>query len=171
MKENETSDYDDDFEVSDFSFQAIVHIAGYIVSKMIKSINCNICVDALITSKDPNLHRFIMVKDKGGLQYPSKDVIQICQEAEKHIKNLEGDNIKKEVLTIKILRRFVGSNVFDSIANHQFGEFPASNHVTDLMKAVIERYLSVRISHLLRLKYKTISKRQLLNKFVIFQGQ
>lgn len=69
-------------------------------------------------SKDTNLHKLIIVKDKGGLQYPSKDVIRICQVAESFLRNSKVHVIKKEVLTIQILRQFVESNIFDSISHH-----------------------------------------------------
>lgn len=171
LKENEDANYYDYEEnISEFAHHAIVHISGFIVKKIIESIRCDICAKALIAEKELDVHKLSLLKDKGGLQYPSKDVIKICTVAESFLKDWDNTNIKRDVLVAKILRQFVGSNVFDSISYHQLGEFPTSNHVTDLIKAVIVRYLNVRIHHLLKLKLG-ISKRQLLNKYVLFQGQ
>lgn len=49
---NEDADSSDftesQFQLSNFSFHAVAHVAGYIVKKIIQSINCNICVNRKI---------------------------------------------------------------------------------------------------------------------------
>lgn len=156
--------------ISEFSSQAIAHIAGYIARILIKKINCDICVGGLISNQCNSLHKFIIAKDKGGLIYPSRDMIKICKVAEVVIRTMDGKLFKKEEVMAKILRKFVGEKLFENINFHQIGEFPTSNHVTDLIKAITERYINVRIHHLLKINIKQ-TKRQLLNKYVIFQGQ
>ncbi|KAL4710679.1 hypothetical protein ACJJTC_003315 [Scirpophaga incertulas] len=61
----------------------IPYIGGFIVKKLLKSLKCEECLLALVSTKFPGLISF---KDKGGLVYPSGDVINICLSAEKIFK-------------------------------------------------------------------------------------
>lgn len=172
---NEQREEDSDIEelrdqFSDFSNQAIGHIAGYIVRVLTKKIKCDICVSALVTHHFHPFHKFIIARDQGGLLYPSPDVVKICQTTETFMKNINTIGFRKEIAISKILRNFIGTSLFNDIISHQLGEFPSSNHITDLMKAIIEKYINVRLHHLLKLKLKP-SKRQFLNKYILFQGQ
>lgn len=155
--------------ISEFSSQAIAHIAGYIARILIKKLNCDVCAGALVTRQINSLHKFIVAKDKGGLVYPSHDIIRICKVAEAVIRSMDGRVFKKEVIIMKILRKFVGEKLFENIHFHQIRQFPTSNHISDLIKAISERYVNVRLHHLLKLNIK-LTKRQLLNKYVLFQG-
>lgn len=158
---------------TDFSAQVIGYIAGNVVHALIKKIKCEICVGALLSDSRDSMHKFINKKDKGGLIYPSTDVLKICKSAETVIRQYTDTlkNIKKNILVAKILRHFVGTTLFDDISFHQIGEFPTSNHVTDLIKVVIEKYLDIRIHFLLKNTLGKQTKRQLLTKYILFQGQ
>ncbi|KAH9627898.1 hypothetical protein HF086_015342 [Spodoptera exigua] len=72
--------------ISDFSNQIISHISGYIAHILIKKIDCDICIGALLSNSINEDHKFIVAKDKGGLLYPSRDLIQICKISESVIK-------------------------------------------------------------------------------------
>lgn len=158
--------------LTEFTNQAIGHIGGYIVRCLMKRIKCNICVNGLVTNKVTYFHKFIVAKDKGGLLYPSPDVFKICQTSEMCLKACWHNNmLKKEIINNKILRQLVGCNLFESISYHQIGEFPSANHITDLIKSVIERYVNTRLHHLLKLSMPVTTKRQLFNKLVLFEGQ
>ncbi|CAK1596568.1 unnamed protein product [Parnassius mnemosyne] len=155
---------------SDFGIQAIGHIAGFIVRILFKKIKCDICVGALVTQHFEHFHKFIIAKDGGGLLYPSTDVFKICQTVEIYSKQIDIAKFNKDITTAKVMRPFIGTNLFNSISYHQLGEFPESNHITDLIKAIVDKYIDIRIHHLLKLNIK-LSKRQFLNKYVLFQGQ
>lgn len=158
--------------LTEFSSQVIAHIAGSVVHILMKKIKCDTCVGALLAHSTNRLHKFTLAKDKGGLLYASNDVIALCKISEAVIRTRQmNNNIKMGLLVSKVMRNFAGSNVFRDIACHDFGEFPTSSHVTDLMKAVIEKYISIRLHFLLKNDKKQLPKRQLLNKFIIFRGE
>ncbi|RVE40074.1 hypothetical protein evm_015276, partial [Chilo suppressalis] len=51
--------------ISDFSNQIISHISGYIAHILIKKIDCDICIGALLSNSINEDHKFIVAKDKG----------------------------------------------------------------------------------------------------------
>lgn len=178
--EAHTADYNDDEEInmffqniSDFSTQIISYIAGYIAHILIKKVDCEICIGALLTNKINTDHKFVVAKDKGGLLYPSKDLIQICKISEAVIK-IYTDRLRKvdkNILTTRILRCFVGTPLFNDISSHQIGLYPTASHITDLTKAIIAKYINVRLHFILKNSNIKDSKRQMFNKYILFQGQ
>lgn len=135
---------------------AVVQIAGYIVQQLLKKIHCDVCVEALVTKKR-TINNFIIAIDKTRLLYPSLDVVNICKTAEMFLKGFDGKKtrqmVKSEIMMAKIMCQFVDSKIFDDISYHQVGEFPESNHVTDLIKTIVERY--ARIHYRIRIKRET----------------
>lgn len=183
ISEFEEKEEDDDNEeqkfaefyqnMSDFSLQVLSHIAGNVVHVLMNKIHCDVCVSALLSESRNAQHKFIILKDKGGLLYPSNDVIKICRATESIIR-LYTDFTKKftkELLVAKVLRSFVGSTLFNDIAFHQIGKYPVGNHVTDLIKAVVEKYINIRVHFLLKECASKETKRQLLTKYILFKGQ
>lgn len=77
--------------------------------------------------------------------------------------------ILKNKLVPKALRHFVGSNIFKCIDFHQYDQSPMTNHLVHLTKAVMEKYINVRLHHLL--KPQILSKRHVLSKYLHFTGQ
>lgn len=73
-------------DLSECSRAIVIYVAGLVSHKLCTHIKCNICVQALIGSKGNYLNSLIDINDKGGLTYPSKDVIDICMVVEKYIK-------------------------------------------------------------------------------------
>lgn len=156
-EDQETDDEESEIAIlysnfTDFSMQVISHIAGNIVHVLMKKIHCDTCIGALLANKTNVLHKFIIAKNKGGLLFPSEDVIHICKVAESDIRAMTDNQLKlkKEVLVSKMLRNFVGSKLFEDINFHQVSEYPTSNHVTDLIKAATEKYINVRLHFLLK---------------------
>lgn len=159
---------------TEFSSQVISYIAGNVVRVLTNKILCQDCADALSSEPDSQQHAFILRKDNGGLSYPSKDVILVCKAAESVVRSYMDSGVKatKDVLVAKIMRDLVGrTNLFQHLYYHDLGKFPTSNHVTDLKKAIIEKYINIRIHFLLKQSMSTLSKRQLLNKYVLFSGK
>lgn len=61
---------------TEFSLNVIVYIAGYIVHKIQKKINCIHCLKVLLTTpKEDTYHALIQIKSRGYLIYPSADVV------------------------------------------------------------------------------------------------
>lgn len=169
-------------QLSEFSEQIISYIAGYVVRGLGKIIKCNECIGALSLSKQrysDHAFELISFKDEGGLVYPSKDVVQICKIAELEIRKTIDMSQKfstrpsssKLLLINKILRSFVNSNIFSSISIHQFDQAPTENHLVHLIKAVASSYIDVRFHYLTKHIKPIVTKRQLYNKLILFQGQ
>lgn len=71
--------------ITECSFQNIVYIAGFVTHKLQSVIKCEQCVEALLDEKKNFLNSLICKKNRGGLNYPSKDVINICKISEYYL--------------------------------------------------------------------------------------
>ena len=59
------------------------YIGGYIVKKLQKIIDCNVCNNAMLSSNKYYFNLSLVTqKDKGGLVYPSTDIVKILSIAE-----------------------------------------------------------------------------------------
>lgn len=102
----------------------VSYIAGFIASRIISKNICNICAEQLIvkgfkgTSDSKESPLLIKIKNRGGLLIPTKDIITICSNSEKLLRQ----NINKlfETKYINILKGHAfakSSNVFDNKQN------------------------------------------------------
>lgn len=165
---------------SDSDQQIITYIGGYVVRSLCKKIICETCINSLYSINKSFQHVLIALKDKGGLVYPSDDVIAICLKTESIIKTMLSESggkmllPKYDKLTIlsKALKAFIGIPIFKSLEDHMYEQFPTSNHLINLLKAVIEKFIDIRI-HYISKQYDHIpaKKRQLYNKLLHFKGQ
>ena len=125
---------------------------GYIVKKLQKIIDCNVCNNAMLSS---NKYYFnlplVTQKERGGLVYPSTDIVKILSIAKRVFKSfvIGADNRNPGISSSKHLR---------------------------LKQAVIKEFLNMRLfrygqeySKCVLMK-NCIGKRQQLNKFVLFKG-
>jgi hypothetical protein len=125
-----------------FSQEIVIYIAGFIAFKLSKSIKCEHCVGVLFGDKANLVPSFIDFKNRGGLHYPSKDLIDICIKCEKLYKNhlLNQNNIKvaKQKILIEIAKFFITKK---SIFN---------NHVHSyiLIKAIANCFLNIRFKYM-----------------------
>lgn len=93
------------YSFSNFSKEIIIYISGFVVHKLTNVLKCESCKDALCaTNKECFLNSLITLKnrkgDNGGLIYPSDDVIDICFQIEKKLK--EFNYTHKAVNKLKI---------------------------------------------------------------------
>lgn len=166
-------------DLSVFSIQAITYIAGFVVRALMKTLKCETCIGVLTANdKEDEQYNFTKVKDKGGLIYPSNDVITICKRMEVTIKArvLTGNQVTvpkdiKNILFAKALPHFIGMNLFKDINIHQYDQSPLNNHLTLLIKAVMEKYTNIRLYYLTKNAAPKLSKRQVLSKYLHFSGQ
>ena len=64
------------------------NILGYIVKKLQKIIDCNVCNNAMLSSNKYYFNLSLVTqKDRGGLVYPSTDIVQILSIAERVFKS------------------------------------------------------------------------------------
>ncbi|XP_037295086.1 uncharacterized protein LOC115456290 isoform X1 [Manduca sexta] len=161
----------DPTRLTEFAEKVIVYIAGFIIKSLENQIKCEQCLESLYnTEKIVNSLQF--KKDKGGLRYPSRDLIYLCTVAEEvYIKN---KNIyMKDVmhnLLQECIKKCYGKRLFAEVPH----DFPSSfiNHYPMLIKSVCKKYLNVRL-HYSTKSYvdKKDSIRNLYTKLILFKGQ
>ncbi|CAG4948590.1 unnamed protein product [Colias eurytheme] len=174
----EGHDYIGNFELSEFSKEAITYIAGYVVRNLKKIIKCDECLGAIFAiEKFPG---FIVQKDVGGLHYPSQDVIKICVFAEKILRqttSIHGNSYFSQKgtlpkMTCSVLKKFIGTEVFAEIKNHIHEQGPFENHFALLIKAITFRYFEVRIHYIMTLLSQRDERiRNMHTKLILFKGQ
>jgi len=86
------------------------YIAGFVVKKILKLITCSFC-QASPTINSNNCNSLISIKNRGGLIFPSNNVVKVCQETERIIKShpvTYFNNVKNKI----ILYTFMFKNTY-----------------------------------------------------------
>lgn len=80
--------------------------------------------------------------------------------------------LNKDKIVSLVLKVFINLNVFNELKIHQLNNFPNnSSHLVDLIRATSQKY-NIRIKYNLNMFNNCrTTKRQLLNKAVLFNGQ
>lgn len=79
--------------LSHYQLNVISYIAGYVIDMVQRKVRCEICKIALHSNEKVGKHFSLLLrKDRGGLNYPSKDVIQICTNTEKLLQKYQRNN-------------------------------------------------------------------------------
>lgn len=147
-------------------------MSGFVSHKLSSKIKCEVCNSALFDDKNDFCYSLINIKDKGGLTYPSDDVVNICVTTEKYLKANNFKNFNKTFIIINVLKTFINNNkIFDSIKYHNDQNGPLNNHVILLIKSIISTYCDIKINYLCRKQNETESLRTWYNKLIIFRGQ
>lgn len=115
----------------------------------------------------------------GGLCYSSESMFIVCLKSENILKaHIKANglyftkNEEIDVVKNRILKSFINSNVFSELNDHLMSQPPTFNHRMLLIKAIIEKYVNVRLHS----EYKNNpdlnkkSKRQKRNKLNLFEG-
>lgn len=180
-KSNDDTDEDDlaiavqETSLSLFAEHIIEYISGFVVNSLIKRIKCSKCIQGLISLNEKR-NSLIFARDIGGLIYPSEMVIKICRRCELVIKSNDNYQIIKPdrrfmFLTTKTLQSFANEELFPDLSRHQF-DYENTNHVIDLTKSVIEKYVNVRLAYLAKKKQPSQNPiRRVFTKLIHFKGQ
>lgn len=165
-------------ELTEFSKDITIYIAGYITKNLKSVIKCEECLSAIVShEKYPS---FIKKRDFGGLHYPSQDVIKVCLHAEKslrHILIIHGNayfnnKIGLPKLIVSIFKMFVHTEIFVKLRDHVLEQSPLDNHLSLLIKAIALRYLEVRIHFIMKKTSQSEERiRSMHTKLVLFKGQ
>ncbi|CAH2092899.1 unnamed protein product [Euphydryas editha] len=158
---------------SDIVPQIVGYISGFVVSSLVKKINCENCKMVLWAKEKLWFHKLIDLRDMGGLCYASNDVFDICMRTERIIRNClrvsGGNTIHK-----KYDKNFICANVLNTyIEKDVFAEENEHNHNIFLMKSIIEKFIDVRLHYVCKketAQIKIHSKRLVYNKLNLFQG-
>lgn len=125
----------------------VAYISGFVVRSVLRQVSCQLCRGALISQGDR--HLLIDLRNNGGLLNPSADVVRICVACERV---LQQGLATSQILSDKFLHRarvraltdVDVSSLFTGIADHN--GFP--NSATDMMVAIAEKYIAVRLHYL-----------------------
>lgn len=164
--------------VNEVTKQIIGYISGFVVYHLLKKLHCDDCKNHLLATEKKWFHKLVDIKDMGGLCFASDDVFLICCETEKCVRGLMNVSGGKTILrqynkvfiTNKVLRSLVNINLFTRTDAHDKDQF---NHMYDLTKAIIEKYVDVRLHYICKKENqekKDNSKRQKYNKLNLFHG-
>ena len=181
-----------DDSISEHRENALSYIAGWIVRKLIKLIDCEICCQNLMaTDRTKRYLSLISLKDNGGLVYPSDDVVKIVMVCDKYFRRLvlgdDGNGISASKSLRKNLSSAVinelsstrpGSILFESLLEHDIDtHVPTEDfHSTQIMKAIVSSFLDMRMLRHGQAYTKTVihagklGKRQEMTKLLQFQG-
>lgn len=176
-QEPENIDDDHDYIIADpskltmFTEEIIPYIGGFVVKKIKKTLKCEDCLLALVSIKYSGL---IFNKDKGGLNYPSHDVIKVCTLAEKILRKHLHKGIsffaEKNIMPRFILTTLKGCQ-YVFMTDHFDRQPLVGNHRILLIKAIAARYLELRIYHATKSFEPKEKIRNVHNKLVLFSGQ
>ncbi|KAG6451961.1 hypothetical protein O3G_MSEX007396 [Manduca sexta] len=167
--------------VKETTEQIIGYISAWVSRKLVNKLKCEICTDSLISNDKLWFHKLIILKNMGGLCFPSTDVFKICLKSEAVIKNqikatdhiILSDIKDIQIIKYRILKSFVSCNdVFESLNSHSIEQHPIFNHRLHLIRAVINKFIGVRLhfAHKTYIDCKTDYKRQKRNKLTLFEG-
>ncbi|KYN20062.1 hypothetical protein ALC57_07588 [Trachymyrmex cornetzi] len=72
-----------------------------------------------------------------------------------------------------VLGKFIDSNnLFLNLKEHSHDQNPLENHIIHLMKAIISKYIKIRLYHIGKQTMKNVqSQRHFRHKLTLFQGQ
>ena len=135
MKDDEialTEAYEDDvinldnLNLSNYTNNIVVYIAGFVVKKLRKSLKCSLCISALVETSDtrPQFSEFLDLKNRGGLVVPSSDVSKICTWTERVVRHetqlqpIFGDPQLRKRLCIKTMNLIISENLFGGLSPH-----------------------------------------------------
>lgn len=161
--------------------QIIGYISGWVSRKLCKALKCETCINRLFSNEKMWFHKMISQKNLGGLCFPSEDVFKICLRSESVLKNhlKEKGNIilpdlkDVEILKHRVLKSFINCpDLFQSLEVHSFEQPVHSNHQIHLIRAVIDKFINVRLhyAHKNNINSKEVYKRQKRNKLSLFEG-
>ena len=174
---------DDEFEsfltegnLSKIQEDVLSYIAGFMCRKVHVQSKCKFCASLLVaTVKDGKSLDLIKCKDRGGLYYPSDDLIKVCKLAENA---LQGEMVKENFISNENILKKLGVKVSTCVHTQHPNIFAAANHEAmhkyDLVKTICRVYLSIRLKHIAREKNENIKRnkmRKKLSRLIIFKHQ
>ena len=167
--------------ISQFKEACVTYMSGFVVLKLEPKVKCMQCAKALSAS-DGSMHSFFLMADRGGLKKPSKSTSALCIEAEKCFERLlnasqgslpQGEGVP-EAIAFAVLQNTSDMNLFPELIEHQFDSAVEENHILQLIKRIVSKYVAIRLYHLGKKLTATVtgqSVRKKLTKTIQFLHQ
>lgn len=136
------------YQHSKFLDDVVGYIAGFVVYKIKKSILCILCGEALESNESRSA--LITRKNRGGLIKPNKNVVEICKIAERVIREyqeIDKSNVVSKI-TLTCMKKINISKYFPQLTNHFFEQEPLNNHLLQLIKIILNTYITLRLHHI-----------------------
>lgn len=164
----------------------VTYIAGFVVKKLKKKINCDNCISMLEQDNKQleedcfsNKQRYLLLKRKvfGQLTNATNFVVKLCLKTERVIKELKNLNklFIKNIENLIISKVFETTNIYSLIApfdNHVFNFDVLDSHPHQLCTLIIKYYVKIRVHHECKLKNQYEKRvRHKLTKTILFQNQ
>jgi len=178
------SNFLDMTRLSPYVLDVLTYIAGWVARKLINKMTCDECKCALVVQPN-DITTFaeqsilLELKNKGGLLFPSKDLVSVLRSTEKairfHIPTLTSTSCHSHALQIETTTmQEVPRNLFFKLQDHFSCTFHDGNsHYTSLIRAICRTFLTLRLHHISKTTNATdmLSIRQKLNKTILFKNQ
>lgn len=168
----------------------LYYIAGFVV-KNLKSRNklkCDVCASRLIKSLSEHEHdyicisntsieKFVRLKNRGGLKWPSISVFKIIKATEQELKRITSnfDNVFIKNLFMKIIHSVTKRmyNIFNDMNICESEEIGGPSHRIHLLKMVSATYLKIRLFAYAKFRKDQgeVSKRHKFTKLTIFSHE
>lgn len=165
----------------------LAYIGGYIIRKLSKKIDCSFCFEAMLSNESVK-HRFlslVALKDRGGLIYPSEDVLKILNISERVFKGivcgLNPNNLQINAsrnLRLMLINKvmFESTNVFECLQQHDIENRDLNEdcYSTQIIKSVVYEFLTLRLlrygqDYTQNIQKNCMGQRHQLNKLVLFK--
>ena len=162
---------------------AVAYITGWVVRKIVKTLDCEQCREMLVASAPPERYRsschLLKLKQTGGLIMPSSGCINIVMHAERHIRRLSAlDEVTRGMSLLRVqslvLAEIGSENVFDAGEHASDTQVGIDNHYMSLIRSVVRVYFNLRQHHIVKLhnlKMNGKNVRHNLTKTILFKGQ
>lgn len=173
-------DFEDEFEsldptLTEFQDSAITYIAGFVKRKLQSEVKCLLCTEVInSTPSSISYNSLISRKDRGGLMYPSDDLIKICQVTESKIQDIRTND---KLFNDKQILHRINLKTVSTITTQYPGVYKHvdhDDHRYNLLKQTALIYSILRLKHLAReynREEKPSKMRKKLSKLILFAHQ
>lgn len=135
--------------LSEFTQNVLHYVSGWIVHSLSKSSKCTTCEQSLKSNySDADSFKLINIKQRGGLKYPSEDVIKVVNMCYNTLKGFLDGSLPTQKTINKIKHSIHQSaltnrNIFVELKNkHCLDSTPLENHVSSVIKSIISKFLN-----------------------------
>jgi len=154
------------------------YIAGFVVKKLLKKVDCQSCQNSLIKPGYDNENSLTSLKNRGELIIPSKSVKTICEEVKRIFRAHEPiyfSNTRNKLYLLNKLKSSLYKTNNTCLFNCQSQTSALDTHQNKLINLIAVTYVDIRVFHELRkindVNIKSGKTRSKLTKLVHFRHE